>query len=229
MKTTRLLLPFTHGVDMEALEVAVLLAKSHEATLIPLALVHVPDQRRSTGARLEHIQQAKDFLEAAQHKAMRHNVSIERFEVFTSDAAQSTDVLVQQLECDGILLFARGSDSMLLSTDEARRLREKIACMCYIVRLPAKRRAGVLQLLREYLPGWITGQWKRAEELVSLQALAESTEQPPGRTRKTEPPMVGTRLIAFASELHPTWVQPGGGRDQSGPYGVSAEEKGAML
>src|SRR5947209_11037050 len=131
MKTTRLLLPFTHGVDMEALEFAVLLAKDRQATLVPLALVHVPDTRRPTGARLEHIQQAKDFLEAAQHKAAKHAVSIERFEVFTSDAVQSAHVLVQQLACDGILLFARGSDNALLSTNEARRLMERMDCMFY--------------------------------------------------------------------------------------------------
>ncbi len=138
MKTIRLLLPFTHGVDMEALDFAVLLAKDRQATLVPLALVHVPDTRRARGARLEHIQQAKDFLEAVRHKAARQNVSIERFEVFTGDALQSTDALVQQLECDGILLFARGSNSVLLSTNQARRLMEKVACMFYVVRLPVK-------------------------------------------------------------------------------------------
>lgn len=191
MKTTRLLLPFTHGVDMEALDLAVLLAKDRQATLIPLALVHASDTRRPEGARLEHIQQAKDFLEAAQRKAAKHDISLERFEVFTSDTVQSTDVLVQQLGCDGIVLFARGSDSVLLTTDEARRLMEKIACMFYVVRLPVKRRAGWLQWLGEYLPGWITGRQGRTKELASTQALTEPEEQlqgfVPGYTREAGP------------------------------------------
>ena len=38
---TRLLLPFTHGVNMFAIEQAILLAKSLEATLIPLSVIHV--------------------------------------------------------------------------------------------------------------------------------------------------------------------------------------------
>ncbi len=219
MKTTRLLLPFTHGVDMEALDLAVLLAKDRQATLIPLALVHVSDTRRPAGARLEHIQQAKDFLEAAQHKAAKHGVSIERFEVFTSDAVQSTDVLVQQLECDGIVLSARGSNSVLLTTDESKRLMEKIACMFYIVRLPVKRRAGWIQLLGKYLPGWIMGRRSRAEEMASMQALTEPKEQPqrciPGYTREAEPPAAetiytGTALISSAPNR---------------TVGVSAEEK----
>lgn len=45
MKTPRLLLPFVHGVDKFAIEQAILLAKSHEATLVPLALMHVPEER----------------------------------------------------------------------------------------------------------------------------------------------------------------------------------------
>ncbi len=219
MKTTRLLLPFTHGVDMEALDLAVLLAKDRQATLIPLALVHVSDTRRPAGARLEHIQQAKDFLEAAQHKAAKYDISIERFEVFTSDAMQSTDVLVQQLGCDGIVLFARGSGSVLLTTDEARRLMEKIACMFYIVRLPVKRPAGWLQWLGEYLPGWITGRRSRTKELASVQALTEPKEQLqgsiPGYTREAGPLVVetsyaGTGLISSAPNRR---------------VGVSAEEK----
>lgn len=219
MKTIRLLLPFTHGVDMEALDFAVLLAKDRQATLIPLALVHVSDTQRCTGARLEHIQQAKDFLEATQHKAAKHDVSIERFEVFTSDTVQSTDVVVQQLGCDGIVLFARGSNNVLLSTDEARRLMEKIACMFYIVRLPVKRRAGWLQWLGEYLPGWITGRRSRTEEFASMQALTEPKGQlqgfVPGHTREAGPSVAettyaGTGLIPSAPNR---------------TVGVSAEEK----
>ncbi len=35
MRRTRFLLPFTHGVDMRAIEQAILLAKGHEATFQP--------------------------------------------------------------------------------------------------------------------------------------------------------------------------------------------------
>ncbi len=62
-KTTRFLLPFTYGVEMDTIEAAVLLAASHHATHVPFSLILTP-QTRGKGVRLEHIQQSKDFLEA---------------------------------------------------------------------------------------------------------------------------------------------------------------------
>jgi CheY-like chemotaxis protein len=85
MKTPRWLLPFMHGVDMRAIEYTVRLAESAGATLIPVSLITAPPK----GARLEHLQQSKDFLEAVQHKAARYLVPVERYEVFTADAQQS--------------------------------------------------------------------------------------------------------------------------------------------
>ena len=125
-ETTRLLLPFTHGVEMDTIEAAVLLAASHQATLVPLALILVP-QTRGKGARLEHIQQSKDFLEAAQNKALRHGVPLERFEVFTSDVLQSIAVLVHELSCDGVVLAYRGRNGSLL---HAKTIEQLLAMRC---------------------------------------------------------------------------------------------------
>jgi hypothetical protein len=61
----RWLLPFTYGVDMRAIDYLVSLAENNGATLIPVSLISVPNHSRSGGARLEHIQQSKDFLEAS--------------------------------------------------------------------------------------------------------------------------------------------------------------------
>ena len=94
---------------METLEAAVLLAASHHATLVPLSLVPVP-QARGKGARLEHIQQSKDFLEATLQKALRYRVPLDRFEAFTGDAVQSIATLVPQLACDGMILRAAWSE-----------------------------------------------------------------------------------------------------------------------
>src|SRR5215831_8293416 len=89
MKTLRFLLPFVHGVDLYAIEQAILLAKGHEATLVPLALIYVPEEHHARGARLEQIQQSKDFLESVKFKAARYAVPLERMEVFTSNIVQS--------------------------------------------------------------------------------------------------------------------------------------------
>jgi len=65
MNTPRWLLPFTYGVDMRALDAVVGLAGSARATLVPVSLISVPHEGRSRGARLEHIQQSKDFLKSS--------------------------------------------------------------------------------------------------------------------------------------------------------------------
>jgi hypothetical protein len=46
MKITRFLLPFVQGVDKFAIEQAILLAKSHQAVLVPLVLIHGAEERR---------------------------------------------------------------------------------------------------------------------------------------------------------------------------------------
>ena len=118
MKTSRWLLPFTHGVDMRSIEYAVRLAESAGATLIPVSLISSPP----TGARLEHIQQSKDFLEAVQHKAERFQVPLERYEVFTADVQQSITTLVHQIRCNGIVLVTSGGHTCLLQDQEVKHL-----------------------------------------------------------------------------------------------------------
>jgi len=101
---------------MSAIEAAVMLAVSYRATLVPLSLILVP-RTREKGARLEQVQQSKDFLEAVRFKALQRGVSLERFEVFTSNVFQSIAVLIQQLGCDGIVLVLRGRNGSLLDTE----------------------------------------------------------------------------------------------------------------
>src|SRR5258708_39195830 len=118
MKTPRWLLPFTHGVDMRAIEYAVRLAESAGATLVPVSLISAPPK----GARLEHIQQSKDFLEAVQHKAERFQVPVERYEVFTADVIQSLTTLVHERRCEGSVLVTGGEHNRLLGGGEGRHL-----------------------------------------------------------------------------------------------------------
>src|SRR5215467_10727531 len=81
MRTARFLLPFVHGVDKFAIEQAILLTKSHNATLVPLVLFHLPEERRKKGVRLEYLQQSMDFLEIVKQKADWHAVQTEKLEV----------------------------------------------------------------------------------------------------------------------------------------------------
>src|SRR6266550_2895126 len=122
MMNLRWLLPFTYGVDMRAIDYLVSLAKNNGAMLIPVSLVSVPYNSRSRGARLEHIQQSKDFLEAVKYKAARFQVPVERYEVFTSDAIQSITMLVHDLHCDGIVMVAIEQKEVFLLNHELKQL-----------------------------------------------------------------------------------------------------------
>ena len=131
MKTPRWLLPFTHGVDMRAIDCVVRLAESAGATLVAVSLVSAPRH----GARLEHIQQSKDFLEAVQHKAERFQVPVERYEVFTGDVIQSLTTLVHERRCKGIVLVTGGEHSRLLRDEEVKHLLIKPPAALVLIRL----------------------------------------------------------------------------------------------
>ncbi len=132
MKTPRWLLPFTFGVDMRSIDYAVRLAESAGATLVPVSLVSSPPR----GARLEHIQQSKDFLEAVQHKAERYQVPVERYEVFTVDVLQSLTELVREMRCDGIVLVTSGEYTRLMQHKEVKHLLIKPPAALVLIRLP---------------------------------------------------------------------------------------------
>jgi hypothetical protein len=185
MKTTRLLLPFTHGVDMEALDYGVLLAKSHHAILVPLALLIVPERRWSKGVRLEQVQEAKDFLEAVRYKAQRQMVPIERFEMVTYDVVQSIGDLVRQMACDGVVLTVRGQDGILLDTDEVEQLMEQLLCTFYLIHLPPRKEIDLFQPLQR-LSSWLLGQRKRTDRQLLVpwtpQAQAERILEVPAHS-----------------------------------------------
>jgi hypothetical protein len=169
MATTRLLLPFTHGVDVRAIDSALRLAKGCDAALVPLALIYIPEDRRSKGARLEHIQQSKDFLELVKHKAARYGVPIERLEVYTSDVAQSIRAIASEMECEGILLFVGGNHDVLLSASEMKRLMEHFTCKLYVLRLQTDGGRSLKQILRTRFSNWLSGRSTQKDELLEVQ------------------------------------------------------------
>ncbi len=135
MKTMRWLLPFTYGVDMGAIDSLIHLAASTGATLIAVSLIVVPPERRSRGARLESIQQSKDFLEAVWWVAARYHVAVERHEVTTPDAVQQIKQLVYELQCDSIVLASRREKEILLHALELKHLLEDPPAPLLLIRL----------------------------------------------------------------------------------------------
>jgi len=152
---------------MEVLEYAVLLAKSRNATLVSLSLIPVPKDR---GARLEDVQQSKDFLEAVQQKAMRHGVCVERLEVFTSATIESINTVAQTMQIGGILLFVRDGEGVLLSTYLIKRLMEREAYKLYITRLQS---VGSKRELFKRFSGWLAGLWNSQGNMVETEAPLE--------------------------------------------------------
>jgi hypothetical protein len=137
LNTRRLLLPFTQGVDVLALEYAVLLAKNCNAILLPLSLISTSGERNSKGARLEHIQQSKDFLECVRHKAAKHGMSVNPIEAYTGNSVQHIKLLAQEMDCDGIILFVRDGKGVLLDTYETKHVITAGTSKLYIIRLQA--------------------------------------------------------------------------------------------
>ncbi len=173
MKTTRFLLPFVHGVDKFAIEQAILLAKSHQATLVLLVLMHVPEERQKKGVRLEYLQQSKDFLETVKQKADWYSVQIERLEVFTSDVVQSINLVASEMESEGILLFVNHKGGILLQLREIKRLMEMPERKLYVLRLPTHERVNFVYELRRHFSQWLNGRSKRQGEPMQEQEYLE--------------------------------------------------------
>lgn len=135
--TTRLLLPFTEGINARAIDYAIQLAEKRQATLVPLALIPVrPDQK----TRPESLQQAQDFLELARHKAERQRVPVELTRVSTGDAALSIEAMAGEMGCEAVLLFLCNTDEVLLGQAEIRALMDRSACNMRIILFPEKRK-----------------------------------------------------------------------------------------
>lgn len=162
-QTQRWLLPFTHGVDMRAIDCAVRLAESAGAILIPVSFVSVSTETKKQGARLEHIQQSNDFLEAVQYKAELYHVPVERYEVYTADVLQSITTIVHEMHCDGMLLVTGGEQAWLLRSDEVKRLLTGPPTTLVLVRLAEPGRLPTTQDASGRFFSWLRKHWRQPD------------------------------------------------------------------
>ena len=136
--TSRWLLPFTFGVDMQAIDAALGLAQRGSATLVALSLIPVPSGKRSRGVRLEAIQQSQDFLEALKYRAARFAIPVERHEVYTENVLASLEKLPRELGCGGMILLSRGEQALLLNSQEMRHMLSTVPVPLVLMHLSAK-------------------------------------------------------------------------------------------
>jgi len=135
---TRLLLPFTHGVDATAISYAFALAQRLGVSLVPLSLIRLPDSSERRRARLGDVEESIDFLEFALHKARQAGVPIERVELRTHSPVRSIRAVAQEMECIVIIFVQRGS-GVLLATEEVKDLLADRRLSLYVVNLPPKK------------------------------------------------------------------------------------------
>jgi hypothetical protein len=158
---------------MRAIDYLVSLAENNGATLIPVSLVFVPYHSRSAGARLEHIQQSKDFLEAVKYKSDRLQVPVERYEVFTSDVIQSIITLIHDLHCDGIVVVAIEHKEVLLQAHELKQLLVEPPASLVLIRLPARSQETRMFHLGAGLWSWLRQNWRNRAGVQPVKSALE--------------------------------------------------------
>ncbi|MBV9230910.1 MAG: hypothetical protein JOZ18_16490 [Chloroflexi bacterium] len=177
MKEQCWLLPFTHGVDVRAIETVVRTAEVRGAMLVPVALIAVPPGGRSKGARLEHIQQAKDFLEVVQHIAARHRVLVECHEVFTANVRRGITQLIQDLHCDGLVLISGEQRGLLLSTEEMLGLLMTPPTSLILIRLPVQKAQKQTDSLVARFSSWLGISGRRQQDEKCWQEVQRAMQE----------------------------------------------------
>ncbi|GER91573.1 hypothetical protein KDW_57350 [Dictyobacter vulcani] len=119
----RLLLPFTHGIDGNAIDFALSMAQQEQAILVVISWLHTsPDATTTEQPRLGFIEQSQDFLALVEHKARRLQVPIERIELYSANVVKSMMAMAGEMDCDALLLFQRNHKAVLLDELELKQL-----------------------------------------------------------------------------------------------------------
>jgi len=141
MAQQRLLLPFTYGIDEQAIDNVLRFAKATKATIVALALILVPDQSHCENVRPELVQQATDFQEMMAARAKFYAVPVEHQECFTESISASTGAALQLAECQGLILIQKEQKPCLLQPDEAVQLQRALKVTFYNLHIPARQKA----------------------------------------------------------------------------------------
>ncbi len=139
MKAVRFLLPFTHGINIQAIEQVMRLAQSRNATIVCASLIPLPVKHPKQGARLEHIQQARDMQRTMIKLAQRYHITLEMHECFSSTIVKSIIELTASLHCESVVLVLRDQKALLLRTADTQQLLKEHEAPFFIIHLPPKQ------------------------------------------------------------------------------------------
>lgn len=143
MKERRWLLPFTYGVDDEALDLVCRMTQEADATLVAISLL-APEV--GTGLQIEQIQASKDFLECVHYHARTQQVIAERHEVWVAAGDNipcRMQTFVREYQCDSMVVIVQRGQGVLLRTDEIATLILNPPASLVLLRLSARQRRNV--------------------------------------------------------------------------------------
>lgn len=143
MEEQHWLLPFTYGVNAQAISVALRLAYALDAAVIALSLI----PSNAAGIRAGRIEQSQDFLEVVRWQAEQLHVAIKCHEVITSDVQQSIKTMAQEWCCTGVAVVVNEHKSMLLDYQELCDLLAQPPTSVVLLRLPTQNK-GIPSLLK---------------------------------------------------------------------------------
>jgi hypothetical protein len=161
---SRLLLPFTFGVDTQAITYAVQLARSQNAVLVPLALVSQKDGKKP---RLEHVQQSQDFLSMVRTIATRLQVPVECYECYTSDVIGSITQLSSELACESDIVVMSTRKTWLIQSDETQALLKQAGISLVLLHMPERPQRRGSVLIEHVIKNWRHQEIPQASNLLT--------------------------------------------------------------
>jgi hypothetical protein len=163
MSTRVWLFPFTHGVDVRAIEQVIQLAASSDVELDAVALHTVAPDAAEQGVRLEDTMQANDFFEVVRRKAAQRHVPVRCEQICMQHMAQDINRLAEERRCSSIVVVLSGQKSLLLETSIVKELLLQSATPLMLVRplTQPSRAGGPVSTLRS----WLQRRQRRAQDI----------------------------------------------------------------
>jgi hypothetical protein len=150
---------------MRAVNTALGVVQKGNAGLVALSLIAVSPGKRSQGVRLELIQQSQDFLETVKYRAERFAIPVERHEMYTENTLESLETLPRELGCEGMILFSRGEQALLLSNQEVRHMLSRVPLSLMLIDLGQTEPSWFSHKVAGF-SSWLQGLWKDNTAIV---------------------------------------------------------------
>ncbi len=180
MKDVRWLLPFTYGLNTNAIDSILRQAKHCDATIVAVSLCTATLQEQMP---FEQNAQARVFLKTVQRAAEKHQISVERYQVFTSDVVRSIRMLTFDLQCTSLVVVTGEKQGVLLSTQELRALLlHEQSSSLVLIRLPVhKEKTSILNRPTNFFSWCHRGQ-KPLVTTTSVHPVSEEVGQYAGKS-----------------------------------------------